>query len=50
MKTVELLGDPGRAAGLARKARAHVVAEWDMAGITRKLAESYREVIAEKRG
>ena len=50
LKTVELLGDPGRAAELARKARAHVVAEWDMEGITRKLAESYREVIGEKRG
>jgi GT2 family glycosyltransferase len=49
-KTVELLKDPGRAADLARKARARVMAEWDMATITRKLAESYREVIAEKRG
>jgi len=49
-KTVELLGDPGRAAELARKARVHVMAEWDMATITRELAESYREVIAEKRG
>jgi len=48
-KTVELLGDPGQAAELARKAREHVIAEWDMAAITRKLAESYREVIAEKR-
>jgi len=48
-KTVELLGDPGRAAELARKARAYVVAEWDMATITAKLAASYRDVIAEKR-
>lgn len=49
-KTLELLGNPGRAAELARKARTHVMAEWDMATITRKLAESYREVVAEKRG
>ena len=28
---------------------AHVMAEWDMVAITLKLAESYREVIAEKR-
>ena len=48
-KTVELLGDPKQAADLARKARVHVMAEWDMATITRKLAESYRQVIAEKR-
>ena len=48
-KTVELLGDPGQAAELARKARVHVMAEWDMAAITRKLAVSYRYVIAEKR-
>ena len=49
-KTVELLGDSGKAAELALKARACVMAEWDMAAITRRLAESYREVIAEKRG
>ncbi len=49
-KTVALLGDGDRAAELARKARQHVVAEWDMATITAKLADSYREVVREKRG
>ena len=48
-KTMELLADPAQAAALAHKARRHVVADWDMAAITRKLAASYREVIAEKR-
>ena len=48
-KTVELLEDSEMAAGLARKARLLVMAAWDMAAITSKLAESYREVIAEKR-
>ncbi|MBI2689119.1 MAG: glycosyltransferase [Acidobacteria bacterium] len=48
-KTLALLADPDYAASLARKARQHVEAEWDMAAITAELAESYREVIAEKR-
>lgn len=49
-KTVALLSDGNRAAELARKAREHVVAEWDMATITAKLAASYRDVVREKRG
>jgi GT2 family glycosyltransferase len=48
-KTLELLRDPEQAAALARKARTRVMAAWDMATITRRLAESYRDVIAEKR-
>ncbi len=48
-KTIALLNAPDEAAALAEKARKHVIAHWDMATITRKLADSYREVIAEKR-
>ena len=48
-KTIDLLTDPTQAAQLAQKARKHVMEAWDMATITRKLAGSYREVIAEKR-
>jgi GT2 family glycosyltransferase len=48
-KTLCLLTDPAQAAQLAQKARDHVTAHWDMATITRKLAESYLDAIAEKR-
>jgi len=48
-RALELLADPAQAAELARKARAHVVDHWDMATITAKLANSYRDAIAEKR-
>lgn len=48
-KTLSLLSDRAHAASLAQKAREHVVAHWDMATITKKLADSYREVITEKR-
>ncbi|MFN0103676.1 MAG: glycosyltransferase [Bryobacteraceae bacterium] len=48
-KTIALLADSAAAAALARKAREHVTAAWDMAAITYKLVESYREVIEEKR-
>jgi hypothetical protein len=34
---------------LAERARAEVVAHWDMATITRQLAETYREAVREKR-
>jgi glycosyltransferase involved in cell wall biosynthesis len=48
-KAIDLLSNPTQAAQLAQKARHHVTDHWDMATITRKLAESYLEVIAEKR-
>lgn len=48
-KALALLEDPEAAGELADKARAYVVAEWDMATITAKLAQSYRDVIQEKR-
>jgi len=34
---------------MAERARVEVVANWDMAAITRKLVESYRLAVAEKR-
>lgn len=48
-KTLELLAHPDAAAALAETARRHVVEHWDMATITAKLADSYREAIQEKR-
>lgn len=48
-RALALLQDPDGAAELARRARAHVEESWDMATITRRLAESYRQSIAEKR-
>jgi GT2 family glycosyltransferase/glycosyltransferase involved in cell wall biosynthesis len=44
-----LLRDPEKAAVMAQRARAEVVANWDMAAITRKLVESYGELAKEKR-
>ncbi len=48
-RTLALLDDPANAAALAERARAEVVDHWDMATITRKLADSYREAVREKR-
>ena len=48
-KVMQLLEDSGGAAALARRARAEVVEHWDMATITTRLAESYREAVREKR-
>lgn len=48
-KTIRLLESPELSAALAERARALVVEDWDMAKITARLADSYREVIAEKR-
>jgi O-antigen biosynthesis protein len=48
-KTLQLLDDPQLAQSLAERARQTVVADWDMATITARLAASYREAIAEKR-
>jgi glycosyltransferase involved in cell wall biosynthesis len=48
-RVVELLRDPERAAAMAERARAEVEAQWDMAAITRRLVDSYRELVKEKR-
>ena len=39
----------GEAADMARRARAQVEANWDMRAITRRLVESYGEMVREKR-
>jgi glycosyltransferase involved in cell wall biosynthesis len=49
-RVLELFEDPERAAGMAARARAEVEAHWAMATITRKLVESYGEVVKQKRG
>lgn len=48
-RALALLQNPEQAAQLARRARAEVEANWDMESITRKLVESYRELVREKR-
>lgn len=44
-----LLDNGDLARSLAERARAHVEADWDMAAITKKLAASFVEAVAEKR-
>jgi GT2 family glycosyltransferase/glycosyltransferase involved in cell wall biosynthesis len=44
-----LLDDPKAASEMARRARAEVEANWDMAAITGKLVDGYREMIRMKR-
>jgi glycosyltransferase involved in cell wall biosynthesis len=46
---VALLRDPEKAASMAQRARTEVESNWDMAAITRKLVESYSEMVREKR-
>ncbi len=48
-RVLELWENPGKAAELARHARAEVEANWDMAAITGKLVESYGEMVRGKR-
>jgi glycosyltransferase involved in cell wall biosynthesis len=48
-KIVELFEDPERGAEMAARARAEVEANWDMAAVTARLEESYREVVRQKR-
>jgi GT2 family glycosyltransferase/glycosyltransferase involved in cell wall biosynthesis len=48
-RVLALLTDPEKAAVMAERARAEVVANWDMAAIKRKLVESYGELAKEKR-
>ena len=49
-RVIALLRDPERAARMAERARVEVEAQWDMTAITRRLVESYRELVKEKRG
>ncbi len=46
---IALLRDPERAAAMAERARAEVVANWDMAAITGKLVAGYRDLVQTKR-
>lgn len=48
-RIVELLRDTAKACDMARRARGRVVATRDMGVLTRRLVESYREVLHEKR-
>jgi len=48
-RVVALLRDPEKAAAMAQRARAEVEANWDMAVITRRLVDGYRELVREKR-
>jgi O-antigen biosynthesis protein len=48
-KILNLFADPAKAASLAERAREHVVATRDMGVLTRKLLDSYRAVVKEKR-
>jgi GT2 family glycosyltransferase/glycosyltransferase involved in cell wall biosynthesis len=48
-RVLELLEEPEAAAEMATRARAEVEAHWDMAAITGKLVDSYRELVKEKR-
>ena len=44
-KAIQLLEDSELAAEMARRARAEVVENWDMAVITRRLVAKYREIV-----
>ncbi len=48
-RVVELLENPKEAAALASRARAEVEANWDMANITARLVDGYRELVRDKR-
>jgi glycosyltransferase involved in cell wall biosynthesis len=48
-RVLALFENPEIAAGMAARARAEVEANWDMAAITRKLVDGYREMVRGKR-
>ncbi len=48
-KVIEILNRPEQARGMTERARAEVEANWDMPLLTRRLEESYRAVLREKR-
>ena len=47
-KVLRILDEPSSAAAMAARARAEVVANWDMAAITARLVESYWDAVREK--
>jgi glycosyltransferase involved in cell wall biosynthesis len=48
-KILELLDHPGSAAAMADRARRKVESDWDVAVVTERLVEKYRQVLKEKR-
>jgi glycosyltransferase involved in cell wall biosynthesis len=46
---LDLFDNPEEAARMAARARGEVEANWDMAVLTRRLVESYRALLREKR-
>jgi GT2 family glycosyltransferase/glycosyltransferase involved in cell wall biosynthesis len=48
-RALELMRNPAAAAQMAARARAEVERNWDMAAITRRLVDGYREMLAAKR-
>jgi len=48
-RIIRLFQDPALASRLARRARAHVEQHWDTGVLTRRLVDSYREVLRAKR-
>jgi glycosyltransferase involved in cell wall biosynthesis len=49
-KILELFEQPEQARAMAERSRREVVENWDAAVLTRRLVESYRAVVREKRG
>ena len=47
-RVLALFRDPQATAAMARRARAEVETNWDMAAITGRLVESYRALLAQK--
>jgi GT2 family glycosyltransferase/glycosyltransferase involved in cell wall biosynthesis len=47
-KVLQIFDDPRAAAEMAARARSEVVANWDMATITARLVDSYRDAVREK--
>lgn len=48
-RILALFDEPERAAEMAARARSEVLARWDMAAITTRLVDSYRQILREKR-
>ncbi|MGP8247969.1 MAG: glycosyltransferase [Bryobacteraceae bacterium] len=48
-RVVAILEDPAAGMAMAARARAMVETEWDMAAITRRLVEEYRQLVRRKR-
>jgi GT2 family glycosyltransferase/glycosyltransferase involved in cell wall biosynthesis len=49
-QTLDLLGNPEKAAGMARRARTEVVAKRDLRGMTERMVECYRAELRRMRG